>query len=405
MLAGAMSTPSSQSIRSHFPALRGGFRFLDNAAGAQVPTHCIEAIAGFLSEGSCNVGMPYPASRRATELKARARAETAELLGCAPDEVMLGTSATALSFQLGRAFSRLFREGDEVVVSELEHEANAGPWRALQAQGVQVKVWRARWPEGRLDTRDLEALLGPRTRLVALTAAANSVGTLPDVAAAGRLTRAAGAWLCVDAVHLSPHHLPDVAAWGADFALFSPYKVFGPHMGCLYVRRGLLAQLPADKLWFVPDDSPQKFEPGTANHEALAGWLGSLRYLREVLGEGRPGREGLARAYANIEALERPLLAEGLARLRALPRVRLYGPQGTEGRAATFCFSVEGYTPRAVAERLAEAGIGVAAGHYYATMTMDALGLMPDGAVRASLLHYNTLEEVDALARAIAALP
>ena len=399
MLAGTMA-----SFAEHFPALRTGFRFLDNAAGAQVPTHCIEALSGFLAGGSCNVGQPYPASRRATELKAQARAETADFLGCAPGEVMLGTSATALAFQLGRAFSRLFTAGDEVVISELEHEANAGPWRALQAQGVAVKLWRARWPEGRLDVADLAPLLTPRTRLVALTAAANSVGTLPDVAAAGRLTRAAGAWLVVDAVHSSPHHLPDVRAWDADFALFSPYKVFGPHMGCLYVREGLLAQLPADKLWFVPDDSPQKFEPGTANHEALAGWLGSLRYLREVLGGGLPGREGLARAYARIEQLERPLLEAGLARLRALPHVQLHGLPGPEGRAATFCFSVKGHSARAVAERLAEDGIGVAAGHYYATMAMDALGKMPDGAVRASLLHYNTLEDVGALGAALGKL-
>ncbi|MBF5041963.1 cysteine desulfurase-like protein [Aggregicoccus sp. 17bor-14] len=395
------SPPSPASVRSHFPALRSGFRYLDNAAGAQVPTHCIQAIADFLTAGSCNVGMPYPASRRATEVKARARAETAAFLGCTPEEVMLGTSATALSFQLARAFSRLFRAGDEVVVSELEHEANASPWRALEAQGVQVRTWRARWPEGRLDPADLRPLLSERTRLVAVTAAANSVGTTPDVAAAGALAREAGAWLIVDAVHSSPHHLPHVKAWGADFALFSPYKVFGPHLGCLYVREGLLAGLPADKLWFVPDDSPQKFEPGTASHEALAGWLGSLRYLREVLGDGLPGREGLQRAYGHIESLERPLLEAGLERLQALPHVTLYGLRTPEGRAATFCFNVQGLTPRQVAERLAQEEIGVAAGHYYATLAMQALGRMPDGAVRASLLHYNTLDEVDALARAL----
>jgi hypothetical protein len=149
----------------------------------------------------------------------------------------------------------------------------------LEAQGVSMKTWRARWPEGRLEPADLRALLTPRTRLVAVTAAANSVGAAPDVAAAAELAHGVGAWLIVDAVHSSPHHLPDVKGWGADFATFSQYKVFGPHLGCLYVRRELLAGLPADKLWFVPDDSPQKFEPGTANHEALAGWLGSLAYL------------------------------------------------------------------------------------------------------------------------------
>ncbi|WP_163997535.1 cysteine desulfurase-like protein [Pyxidicoccus caerfyrddinensis] len=387
----------TSSLAAHFPALRSGFSYLDNAAGAQVPSHTIDAISQFLSSGSCNVGQPYPASVVATELKARARAATAEFLHCQPEEVMLGTSATSLTFQLGRAFSRLFRAGDEVVISELEHESNATPWRMLEAQGVSVKTWRARWPEGRLEPADLRALLTPRTRLVAVTAAANSVGATPDVATAAELAHGVGAWLIVDAVHSSPHHLPDVKGWGADFATFSQYKVFGPHLGCLYVRRELLAGLPADKLWFVPDDSPQKFEPGTANHEALAGWLGSLRYLREVLGEGQPGRAGLETAFRRIESLERPLLESTLERLLANPRVRLYGPREPRGRVATFCFNVQGVPPRAVAEHLAARGVGVAAGHYYATLAAQALGLMPDGAVRASLLHYNTAEDVDRL--------
>ena len=390
---------------AHFPALRQGFRYLDNAAGAQVPQACIDAVSSFLAAGSCNVGMPYPASVRATAVKTRARAETADFLGCTPEEVMLGTSATALAFQLGRAFSRVFRAGDEVVVSELEHEANASPWRALEAQGVTLKVWRARWPEGRLEPKDLAALLTPRTRLVAVTAASNVLGTLPDVAAAAELARAAGAWTVVDAVHSAPHHLPDVRRWGADFVLFSPYKVFGPHLGCLYVRRELLPRLPADKLWFVPDDSPQKFEPGTANHEALAGWLGTLRYVREVLGGGQPGRAGLEQAFRRIESLERPLLESTLERLRAHKRVRLYGIPEPKGRVATFCFNVPGVPPRAVAEHLALNGVGVAAGHYYATLAMQALTLMPEGAVRVSLLHYNTLAEVDRLMASLDALP
>ncbi|MDY7227965.1 cysteine desulfurase-like protein [Hyalangium rubrum] len=395
----------SSPFAAHFPALRAGFSYLDNAAGAQVPTHAIEAITQFLSQGSCNVGQPYPASRAATEIKAQARAATADFLHCQPEEVMLGTSATALTFQLGRAFSRLFQPGDEVVISELEHESNAGPWRALEAQGVAVKLWRARWPEGRLEPADLRPLLSSRTRLVAVTAASNTVGSTPDVAAAAELARGVGAWIIVDAVHSSPHHLPDVKGWGADFAVFSPYKVFGPHMGCLYVRRELLPRLPADKLWFVPDDSPQKFEPGTANHECLAGWLGTLRYVREVLGDGQSGRAGLEQAFRRIESLERPLLESTLERLRAHPRVRLYGPLEPQGRVATFCFTVPGTPPRAVAEHLAHQGVGVAAGHYYATLAAQALSLMPEGAVRASLLHYNTAEDVDRLFAGLDSLP
>ncbi|WP_225409643.1 cysteine desulfurase-like protein [Stigmatella hybrida] len=383
------------TFSQHFPALRSGFSYLDNAAGAQVPTHAIEAISQFLSQGSCNVGQPYPASRVATELKAQARTATASFLNCKPGEVILGTSATALTFQLGRAFSRLFQPGDHIIVSELEHESNVSPWRALEAQGVEVKLWKASWPEGRLELADLRALLTPRTRLVALTAAANSVGTTPEVTEAAQLAHSMGAWIIIDAVHSSPHLLPDVKAWDADFAVFSPYKVFGPHLGCMYIRQELLPRLPADKLWFVPDDSPLKFEPGTANHEGLAGWLGALRYLREVLGEGTAGRAGLEQAYRRIESLERPLRESTLERLLRHPRIRLYGPPEPQGRVATFCFNVPGVSPRAVAEHLGQNGVAVAAGHYYATLAAQALGLMPDGAVRASLLHYNTIEDLE----------
>ena len=206
-------------------------------------------------------------------------------------------------------------------------------------------------------------------------------------------------------MHSSPHLLPDVRGWGADFAVFSPYKVFGPHLGCMSIRRELLERLPADKLWFVPEDSPQKFEPGTAPHESLAGWLGALSYLREVLGGGEPGRAGLERAFQRMGALERPLLETTLERLRAHPRVRLYGPPEREGRVATFCFTVEGLAPRTVAEHLAHHEVGVAAGHYYATLAAQALGLMPEGAVRVSLLHYNTLADVERLMAGLDALP
>ncbi len=388
-------------LRRHFPALAGGFAFLDNAAGAQVPRRCIEAISGYLSAGSCNVGMPYPASKAATELKARARAATAEYLNCRPGEVAIGTSSTALSFLLARAFSRMWGAGDEVVISELEHEANASPWRDLGRQGVGVKVWRARWPEGRLSLDDLRALVGPRTRLVALTSAANSTGSTPDVAGAAGIARKAGAWTFADLVHSAPHLLPDVARLGVDFAVFSTYKVFGPHAGFLFIREGLLERLPADKLHFVPDDSLQKFEPGTANHEALAGWLGSLDYLRHDVGDGAPGRAGLEAAYRRIEALERPLVAYLLKDLPRVPGLRLYGEPGLEGRVGTFCFNLAGQPPMQVAERLAAAGVGVAAGHYYATMPMTALGCMPDGAVRASLAHYNTRTELETLVNAL----
>ncbi len=386
------------TIQEQFPALAGGFSFLDNAAGAQVPRQCIEGIAQFLATSSCNVGMPYPGSVAATEVREKARSETAAFFNCKPSEVAIGPSATAQTFSLSRAFSRLFSEGDEVVISELEHEANASPWRNLEAVGVRVKAWKARWDQGgRLEPADLRALVGPRTRLVAVTSAANSLGTMPDVAAAAEIAHRVGAWCITDMVHYSPHHLPDVQASGVDMAFFSAYKVFGPHLAFLYVREELIAALPTDKLWFIPDDSLLKFEPGTNNHECLAGWLGTLDYLRHQLGNGQPGREGLRWAYRQIEAIEAPLVEYALERLGQVPGLRLYGLPTEKGRVGTFCFNLEGHRPMAVAERLAKVGVGVAAGHYYATMPMQALGLWPEGAVRASIAHYTTQADLDKL--------
>ncbi len=386
------------SLQTQFPALADGFSFLDNAAGAQVPKQCIEGIAQFLATSSCNVGMPYPGSIAATEVREKARKETAAFFNCKPSEVAIGPSATALTFILSRAFSRLWGEGDEVVISELEHEANASPWRNLEEVGVRVKVWKARWGEGgRLEPADLRALVSPKTRLVAITSAANSLGTAPDVAAAAEIAHAAGAWCISDMVHFSPHHLPDVQATGVDLAFFSAYKVFGPHMAFLYVREELIAGLPTDKLWFIPEDSLLKFEPGTNNHECLAGWLGTLDYLQSELGGGKPGREGLLEAYKCIETIEQPLVAQALERLQSVPGLQLYGMPTPQGRVGTFCFNLRGQSPHMVAERLAKVGVGVAAGHYYATMPMQALGLWPEGAIRASIAHYTTQTDLDKL--------
>lgn len=393
-----------QSVRRFFPALQSGFAYLDNAAGSQVPQHTIQAIAQFLSEGSSNVGQLHPASLRAIETKAQARQQTAQFLGCQPSEVVFGQSATHLTFVLAKAFSRLWGPGDEVVISQLEHEANASPWRSLEQQGVAVKVWPARWPHGHLVLDDLKPLLSPQTRLLALTATSNAIGSQPPVAEAVQLAKAVGAWSIIDTVAYSPHHLPNAHGWGADFVVFSSYKVFGPHLGFMYVRQDLVEQLPTDKLAFIPNDALIKFEPGTANHEALAGWLGSLDYLRNELGDGAAGRIGLQKAFERIEAIEQPLIEFGLEGLLQLPKVQLYGPAQPQGRTATFCFNVQGYNPKEVEAHLVKAGIGVSTGHYYAPMVMEALDLMPDGALRVSLVHYSEKTELERLFDALSQL-
>jgi cysteine desulfurase family protein (TIGR01976 family) len=381
------------SFTKHFPALKDGFSFLDNAAGAQVPKQCIGAISTFLSTGSANVGAPYKASQTASTIKAESRKQTADFLGCKAGEVAIGPTSTALTFHLSRAFSRLWGKGDEVVISELEHEANASPWRELKAAGVTIKVWPVRPDTLRLEPADLKKLVTKKTKLVAVTAAANSIGSTSDIAAAAEIAKGVGAWCIADMVHYSPHHLPDVKGWGLDFAVFSAYKVFGPHMAFMYVREGLLQNLPTDKLFFIPPTSLLKFEPGTNNHECLAGWLGSLAYIRDVLGEGKRGRAGFKAAYKQIEAIEKPLVEYGLEQLLSIPKVQLHGRKTPDGRVGTFCFNVKGYSPMQVGTKLGKAGVGVAVGDFYAPMPLKALGVKE--AIRASVLHYSTKNDLD----------
>ncbi|MEY4531744.1 MAG: hypothetical protein RLZZ156_2465 [Deinococcota bacterium] len=386
-----------QTIKQHFPALASGFSFLDNAAGAQVPRACIEGITNFLESASCNIGMPYAGSQLSTSVRDQTRIETAEFFGCKPEEVVLGPSATALTFRLSTAFSRLFKAGDEIIISELEHECNASPWRELERIGCSIKIWRATWSEGKLELTQLEKLLSSKTRLLAITGAANSLGNRPDVTGATTLAHSVGAWVVNDLVHDSPHHLPDVTKTNVDFAFFSAYKVFGTHLGFMYIRHSLLEQLPAQKLHFIPDDSLLKFEPGTNNYEGMAGWLGTLSYLRQELGDGLSGRAGLARAYETIEKIEKPLLEYALERIKNLPNAILYGEPSSQNRVGTFCYNIGNANPMEVVKYLGEQGVGVAGGHYYAMLPMTALGLYPSGAIRTSIAHYTDQSDLDKL--------
>ncbi len=385
------------TIKQHFPALSSGFSFLDNAAGAQVPRACITGITNFLESASCNIGMPYTGSQLSTLVRDQTRIETAEFFGCKPEEVVLGPSATALTFRLSTAFSRLFKAGDEVIISELEHECNASPWRELERIGCVVKIWRATWSEGKLELSELEQLLSSKTRLLAITGAANSLGNRPDVTGATALAHGVGAWVVNDLVHDSPHHLPDVTKTNVDFAFFSAYKVFGTHLGFMYIRQNLLEQLPAQKLYFIPDDSLLKFEPGTNNYEGMAGWLGTLSYLRQELGDGLNGRAGLTRAYETIEQIEKPLLEYALERIKNLPNATLYGELSSQNRVGTFCFNLGSANPMEVVKYLGGQGVGVAGGHYYAMLPMTALGLYPSGAIRTSIAHYTSQADLDKL--------
>lgn len=386
------------AIRAQFPPLGSGRAYLDNAAGGLLPSRAIAAITDHLTRYGATNAMPgHRPGQEILALKGRAREATALFLNANSEDVALGPSATALAFRLAAAFARLWGPGDEVILSGLEHEANASPWRELERVGVKVNVWHARQPDMRLHPDDLAALLSPRTRLVAVTAASNALGVSVDIPAVAAQVRAAGAWTVVDAVHAAPHAFPDVEAWGADFVMFSPYKVWGPHLGALWVSPQHRPHLPWPRLSFVPEGDITGLEYGTPQFELLAGWLGTLDYLRELGGHEALSREALEAASACIRELEEPVAERLLNGLLGIPGVTVYGPQTMAGRIGTVAFRVEGEAPELTAARLSADGVDVAAGHFYAVQPLRDLGLYPQGVVRASIGHYTSLEDVERL--------
>ncbi|WP_027460948.1 cysteine desulfurase-like protein [Deinococcus murrayi] len=390
--------PSLAVLRAQFPPLASGRAYLDNAAGGLLPRRAIEAVTEHLTRYGATNAMPgHQPGREILALKGRARAATALFLNAEPEDVALGPSATALAFRLAAAFARRWGPGDEVILSGLEHEANASPWRELERVGVTVKVWHARQPDMTLHAGDLAALLSPRTRLVAVTAASNALGVTVDIPAVTAQVRAAGAWTVVDAVHAAPHAFPDVRAWGADFVMFSPYKVWGPHLGALWVSPEHRPHLAWPKLSFVLEGDITGLEHGTPQFELLAGWLGTLDYLRELGGHETLSRPALEAASARIAELERPVAERLLTGLLETPGVTVYGPRTPQGRVGTVAFRVRDEAPEATAARLSERGVDVAAGHFYAVQPLQDLGLYPRGVVRASIAHYTALEEVERL--------
>lgn len=391
-------------VRAAFPQLRPDHAFLDNAAGSFLPRHTIDAMTQHLTTyGSVNIGT-HEEGQAMLALKARARAATALFLNAEGGDVAFGPSTTAMTFRLSATFARLWGPGDEIVVSELEHESDVSPWRELERQGVTVRTWPARLPDMSLHVEDLRPLLNSRTRLLAMTASSNALGVQTPVKAAVAAAHEVGAWTIVDNVHGAAHHLPDAHGSGTDFMTFSPYKVLAPHLGVLYVRPGLLETLPVPKMSFIASDDVVKLEYGTPPYATLAAWLGALTYLTELGGATELSRAALEQAYAVMGEQEEVLKAHFLAGLRSLPWVILYGPQEGQDRAATFAFRVVGHAPDDVTAHLRQFGVSVTSGHSYAVEPLRKLGLLPEGIVRASFAHYTTVADVDRLLRGLAAL-
>lgn len=394
-------------VRRRFPAVTAGATvFLDNASGAQLPEGVLDAMATALRELQVNKGGAYPASRRVTDAKEQVRARTADFLGVAGDAhgVAFGANATTLLFLLSEAVGDTLDAGDEVVVSGLDHHANRDPWRRLERRGVRVLEWAPTGPETTLDPSELAGMLSDRTRVVAMTAASNLLGTHGPVEEVGRLLAGHPARLVVDAVHAAPHGLPDAAAWGADAVAFSPYKVFAPHLGALWIESGWRASLPDWGLSFLPP-GPQRWEPGTQNHEAILAFGAALDHLAWIgraagAAAGASERDAWHAGYRATEAHERRLTEELLAELDARG-ARRYGRRGVAGRTATVAFTLAAASPTTVAEHLGRHGVAVAAGHAYAEELARHHLDRPDGVVRVSLAHYSDRSDLAALVAAL----
>ena len=386
-------------VRGSYPALADGHAYLDGAAGTQVPVPVIDAIAAAYRAGIGNIGGAFAASERSDAIVAEARRAVADLTGGAASGVVFGPSMTALTYRMSAALARGWAPGDEIVVSRLDHDANIRPWIQAAARAGAV----VRWAEADLATGELPAaqyaeLVGDRTRLVAVTAASNVLGTRPDVAAIAAVAHAAGALCYVDGVHATPHIPVDVSALGADFYATSAYKWAGPHVAAVVAGPALLETLWPDKLAPSSDEVPARFERGTLPFADLAGVAAAVEHLASLApgaASGGSRRERILASMTAVEEYEMALFARLLDGLGAMSHVTLYGKAAR--RAPTAFFTVPGLTPRKVASRLAARGVNVWNGDNYAYELCGALGLEPDGAVRAGLVHYNDASDVDRL--------
>jgi cysteine desulfurase family protein (TIGR01976 family) len=395
-----------QEVRAAFPALRDEFIFFDNAAGAQSPQIVLDAVANHLLHRNVQRGGRYKQSQQVDEAITQARASVALLVNARhPDEISFGMNATSFMRLVSIAIGQTLgddRKNDrrEIIVTDLDHEANIAVWLALEREGAKIVWWHFR-DDGRLHPEDLEKLLSPRTRMVACTLASNAIGSIIDVAEVSGRAHAAGAEVFVDAVHYGAHGTIDIQAFDCDYLVCSGYKIFSPHMGFFWGRLETLNALPTFREDFVPDTTPSKLEVGTYVYENVAGMDAAVRYLeglgRRIDPATTSRRAALVVATAAIREYEAQLsylMLDVLANAKAT----VYGITAKHDvslRTPTMFFNLPGVAPAKVAEKLAQRNIGVRDGHMYSPRLMKRLGLAKEsGAVRASLVHYNTAEEI-----------
>jgi len=400
------------AIRAHFPALarRSGalpVAYFDGPGGTQVPRAVAEAMSDYLFHHNANTHWAYPTSIETDAMITAARATLGDFLNASPNEIAFGANMTTLTFHLARGIGRALGAGDEIVITELDHHANVAPWRALERErGVTVRTARMNLETGQLDFADLEKQLNAKTRVLAIGAGSNALGTITDVARATKMARALApkALVFVDAVHYAPHHLVDVRAIDCDFLACSAYKYYGPHIGILYGKHERLAALDIPKLAPAPDEAPERLETGTQNHEGIAGAAAAVDFLAGLAADaGAHRRARLTASFAELHTRAESLFLRLWDGLGAIKGVRRFGPTPDQPRTPTVTFTVAGVKTTAIAEQLAARGVYVSNGDFYATTVVARLGQSEDGLVRAGCACYTTAEEIERLLEGVEA--
>lgn len=395
-----------EDIRAQFPALErihNGLpvAYFDGPGGTQVPRVVVEAMTDYLYNHNANTHWCYPSSNETDRLIDESRQTFADFFNASPDEVVFGQNMTSLTFHLARSLGRGFSEGDEIIVTELDHHANVDTWRSLEKdRGVTIRVLPMDVQTGQLELSVLPSLLSEKTRVVAIGAASNAIGTISNVTAVCMMAREAGALSFVDAVHFAPHKLIDVKAIGCDFLACSAYKFYGPHIGILFGRKELLETIDFPKVRPAPNSAPERVETGTQGHESIVGAGTAVDFIAS-LGSGASRREKLTNAYAQVHEHDLKLTAALWNGLSAIEGVRVYGPGLDVDRTSLVSFTVSNYSATEVSTALAEKAVFVSCGNFYAATVIERLGVGKNGVVRAGCSCYSTLSEVERLVEAV----
>ena len=405
------SATSVEEIRAQFPALdrrEGGHpvAHFDGPGGTQVPRAVVESMVDYLYHHNANTAWNFPTSKETDDAIAASRSSLADFLNCSDAEVAFGQNMTSLTFHLARGLGRRWGEGDELLVTELDHHANVAPWTFMaRERGMTVRCVSMNTGTGELDWKDLERKISKRTKLVAIGAASNALGTITDVTRACGLAHDVGALTFVDAVHYAPHTLVDVQAIDCDFLACSAYKFYGPHIGILYGRQNLVESLDVPKLFPAPDSAPERLETGTQSHEAIVGAGAAVDFLASVSSNtGGSRRERLTDAFAVLHERGERLLSKLWQGLEAIDGVRLFGPPPGRPRTPTIGFEIEGIDPSKAATKLAERGVFLSNGDFYATTVIERLGRAQSGILRAGCACYTTEDEVQRLVEGVRTL-